>query len=219
MAGWLLIAYSLLIKPQAAVLLPLMAAFVFVDPARRRARLIAQRRRESSLPCSSRSPSPSRSIRATRSPHFPGSWAGTRTDRTSIRSIASTRSICGRFEVRSGSPTPARSALSARSRWDRSTSGESCWWPPPPCWCSGDTSKIAAPEPSWKGARSLRLRSSRWRPGCTSVICSTDCSLRSFAYRSRGGIYGVRSRFRSCCSPICSTRSSISTPWTTTCRA
>ncbi len=40
-AGWLLIAYSLLIKPQAAVLLPLMAAFAFVDPARRRARLIA----------------------------------------------------------------------------------------------------------------------------------------------------------------------------------
>ncbi|HEY5425181.1 MAG TPA: glycosyltransferase family 39 protein, partial [Candidatus Tumulicola sp.] len=40
-AGWLLIAYSLLIKPQAAVLLPLMLAFVFVDPARRRARVIA----------------------------------------------------------------------------------------------------------------------------------------------------------------------------------
>jgi dolichyl-phosphate-mannose--protein O-mannosyl transferase/Gpi18-like mannosyltransferase len=40
-AGWLLIAYSLLIKPQATVLLPLMAAFVFVDPVRRKARLIA----------------------------------------------------------------------------------------------------------------------------------------------------------------------------------
>ncbi|HEU5478337.1 MAG TPA: hypothetical protein VFU90_00830, partial [Candidatus Tumulicola sp.] len=40
-AAWLAIAYSLLIKPQAAVVLPLMAAFVFVDPARRRARLIA----------------------------------------------------------------------------------------------------------------------------------------------------------------------------------
>ncbi|MEO6836273.1 MAG: phospholipid carrier-dependent glycosyltransferase [Candidatus Tumulicola sp.] len=38
-AGWLLIAYSLLVKPQAAVLLPLMIAFVFVDPARRRVRL------------------------------------------------------------------------------------------------------------------------------------------------------------------------------------
>ena len=40
-AGWLLIAYSLLIKPQAAVLLPLMFAFAFVDRGRRRARLIA----------------------------------------------------------------------------------------------------------------------------------------------------------------------------------
>ncbi|HKU80553.1 MAG TPA: phospholipid carrier-dependent glycosyltransferase [Candidatus Tumulicola sp.] len=40
-AGWLLIAYSLLIKPQAAVLVPLMAAFVFVDPARRRTRAIS----------------------------------------------------------------------------------------------------------------------------------------------------------------------------------
>lgn len=40
-AGWLLIAYSLLIKPQAAVVLPLMVAFVFVDPVRRRARLTA----------------------------------------------------------------------------------------------------------------------------------------------------------------------------------
>jgi dolichyl-phosphate-mannose--protein O-mannosyl transferase/Gpi18-like mannosyltransferase len=40
-AGWLLIAYSLLIKPQAAVLLPLMLTFAFVDPQRRRARLIS----------------------------------------------------------------------------------------------------------------------------------------------------------------------------------
>ena len=35
--------YSLLIKPQAAVLLPLLLAFAFVDPARRRERLIATR--------------------------------------------------------------------------------------------------------------------------------------------------------------------------------
>ncbi|MGA8534418.1 MAG: glycosyltransferase 87 family protein, partial [Candidatus Tumulicola sp.] len=40
-AGWLLIAYSLLIKPQAAVILPLLLAFAFVDRARRRARLIS----------------------------------------------------------------------------------------------------------------------------------------------------------------------------------
>jgi dolichyl-phosphate-mannose--protein O-mannosyl transferase len=40
-AGWLLIAYSLLIKPQAAVLLPLMFVFAFVDRGRRRGRLIA----------------------------------------------------------------------------------------------------------------------------------------------------------------------------------
>src|SRR6185437_15129271 len=39
-AGWLLMAYSLLIKPQAAVLLPLMVAFAFTDPARRRTRAI-----------------------------------------------------------------------------------------------------------------------------------------------------------------------------------
>jgi len=37
--GWLAFAYSLLIKPQAAVLLPLFLAFAFADPARRRARL------------------------------------------------------------------------------------------------------------------------------------------------------------------------------------
>ncbi len=40
-AGWLAFGYSLLIKPQAAVLLPLLVAFAFVDPARRRARLTA----------------------------------------------------------------------------------------------------------------------------------------------------------------------------------
>jgi dolichyl-phosphate-mannose--protein O-mannosyl transferase len=40
-AGWLLIAYSLLIKPQAAVLLPLMLAFAFGDRDRRRGRLIS----------------------------------------------------------------------------------------------------------------------------------------------------------------------------------
>jgi len=39
--GWLAFGYSLLIKPQAAVLLPLMIAFAFVDPQRRRARLTA----------------------------------------------------------------------------------------------------------------------------------------------------------------------------------
>jgi len=39
--AWLAFGYSLLIKPQAAVLLPLLVAFAFVDPQRRRARLIA----------------------------------------------------------------------------------------------------------------------------------------------------------------------------------
>ncbi len=39
--GWLAFAYSLLIKPQAAVLLPLFVAFAFVDPSRRRARVVA----------------------------------------------------------------------------------------------------------------------------------------------------------------------------------
>ncbi|HZZ01222.1 MAG TPA: phospholipid carrier-dependent glycosyltransferase [Candidatus Baltobacteraceae bacterium] len=39
--AWLAFAYSLLIKPQAAVLLPLILAFAFVDPARRRVRLIS----------------------------------------------------------------------------------------------------------------------------------------------------------------------------------
>ncbi len=39
--GWLAFAYSLLIKPQAAVLLPLLVAFAFVDPRRRRARVVA----------------------------------------------------------------------------------------------------------------------------------------------------------------------------------
>ena len=43
-AGWLLIAYSLLIKPQAAVVLPLMLAFAFVDRERRRVRLIVDGR-------------------------------------------------------------------------------------------------------------------------------------------------------------------------------
>ncbi|MBV9056934.1 MAG: phospholipid carrier-dependent glycosyltransferase [Candidatus Eremiobacteraeota bacterium] len=39
--AWLAFGYSLLIKPQAAVLLPLIVAFAFVDPARRRERLTA----------------------------------------------------------------------------------------------------------------------------------------------------------------------------------
>jgi dolichyl-phosphate-mannose--protein O-mannosyl transferase/Gpi18-like mannosyltransferase len=39
--GWLAFSYSLLIKPQAAVLLPLMVAFAFVDGKRRRARVVA----------------------------------------------------------------------------------------------------------------------------------------------------------------------------------
>ena len=39
--AWLSFGYSLLIKPQAAVLLPLLVAFAFVDPQRRRARVIA----------------------------------------------------------------------------------------------------------------------------------------------------------------------------------
>jgi Gpi18-like mannosyltransferase len=39
--AWLAFSYSLLIKPQAAVLLPLMIAFALVDPQRRRARLVA----------------------------------------------------------------------------------------------------------------------------------------------------------------------------------
>ncbi|HMF29720.1 MAG TPA: phospholipid carrier-dependent glycosyltransferase, partial [Candidatus Cybelea sp.] len=39
--AWLAFAYSLLIKPQAAVLLPLIVAFAFVDPQRRRERLTA----------------------------------------------------------------------------------------------------------------------------------------------------------------------------------
>jgi Gpi18-like mannosyltransferase len=39
--AWLAFAYSLLIKPQAAVLLPLLVAFAFVNPQRRGARLAA----------------------------------------------------------------------------------------------------------------------------------------------------------------------------------
>jgi Gpi18-like mannosyltransferase len=39
--AWLAFAYSLLIKPQAAVLLPLLVAFAFADPRCRRERIIA----------------------------------------------------------------------------------------------------------------------------------------------------------------------------------
>ena len=39
--AWLAFGYSLLIKPQAAVLLPLLVAFAFVDPKRRRERVVA----------------------------------------------------------------------------------------------------------------------------------------------------------------------------------
>ncbi len=39
--AWLLLGYSLLIKPQAAVLVPLFIAFAFVSPQRRNARLAA----------------------------------------------------------------------------------------------------------------------------------------------------------------------------------
>ena len=39
--AWLAFAYSLLIKPQAAVLLPLLLAFALVAPERRRERIIA----------------------------------------------------------------------------------------------------------------------------------------------------------------------------------
>lgn len=38
--AWLALAYSLFIKPQAAVLIPLLIAFAFIDAARRRERLI-----------------------------------------------------------------------------------------------------------------------------------------------------------------------------------
>ncbi|MHB8147650.1 MAG: phospholipid carrier-dependent glycosyltransferase, partial [Vulcanimicrobiaceae bacterium] len=40
-AAWLVFAYSLLIKPQAAVLIPIFIAFAFVNPARRTARIAA----------------------------------------------------------------------------------------------------------------------------------------------------------------------------------
>jgi dolichyl-phosphate-mannose--protein O-mannosyl transferase/Gpi18-like mannosyltransferase len=39
--GWIALAYSLLIKPQAAILVPLFIAFAFVAPERRRQRLAA----------------------------------------------------------------------------------------------------------------------------------------------------------------------------------
>jgi dolichyl-phosphate-mannose--protein O-mannosyl transferase len=39
--AWLSFGYSILIKPQAAVLLPLLVAFAFVDSARRRERIVA----------------------------------------------------------------------------------------------------------------------------------------------------------------------------------
>jgi dolichyl-phosphate-mannose--protein O-mannosyl transferase len=39
--GWIALAYSLLIKPQAAVMLPLIIAFAFVDPRHRCARITA----------------------------------------------------------------------------------------------------------------------------------------------------------------------------------
>jgi dolichyl-phosphate-mannose--protein O-mannosyl transferase/Gpi18-like mannosyltransferase len=39
--AWLSFAYSLLIKPQAAVLLPLLVAFAFADPLRRKPRIVA----------------------------------------------------------------------------------------------------------------------------------------------------------------------------------
>lgn len=39
--AWLLIAYSLLIKPQAAVIVPLMIGFAFVDRERRRTRIVS----------------------------------------------------------------------------------------------------------------------------------------------------------------------------------
>jgi dolichyl-phosphate-mannose--protein O-mannosyl transferase/Gpi18-like mannosyltransferase len=40
-AAWLAFGFSLLIKPQAAVLLPLLVAFAFVEPQRRHARIVA----------------------------------------------------------------------------------------------------------------------------------------------------------------------------------
>ncbi|MBV8148181.1 MAG: hypothetical protein JO092_03730, partial [Candidatus Eremiobacteraeota bacterium] len=39
--GWVAFTYSLLVKPQATVLLPLLIAFAFVDPKRRRVRLLS----------------------------------------------------------------------------------------------------------------------------------------------------------------------------------
>ena len=39
-AAWIVFAYSLLIKPQAAVLIPVFIAFAFTDPARRRVRVL-----------------------------------------------------------------------------------------------------------------------------------------------------------------------------------
>lgn len=39
--AWLSFGFSLLIKPQAAVLLPVMVAFAFADPSRRRERIVA----------------------------------------------------------------------------------------------------------------------------------------------------------------------------------
>lgn len=41
LCGWLALAYSLLIKPQAAVVIPFFIAFAFIDASRRRSRVIA----------------------------------------------------------------------------------------------------------------------------------------------------------------------------------
>ena len=116
-AAWLSFAYSLLIKPQAAVLLPLLVAFAFVDPSAppRARRRDGNRRRRGD--CCSRSLltepfHPSNPIAA-----FAGCWSATPTVRTSIRTTASTRSICGRCAARSGCPTANTSSVLPQYVW------------------------------------------------------------------------------------------------------
>ena len=106
--GWLAFAYSLLIKPQAAVLLPLFVAFAFVDPSRRRARVVASAFGLGAailLALLLTEPfHPSNPIAA-----FVWLLERYSTVRMSIRTTASTRSIFGRCEARSGSPIRNRS--------------------------------------------------------------------------------------------------------------
>jgi Gpi18-like mannosyltransferase len=104
--AWLLLAYSILIKPPAIVLVPLYLAYVFATPP---CAGLARSRPESGSPgrsCWPTSPRPSSIMRRIRLRSLRGSWGATPMRRACISTIPSTPSTSTSWpSTTSGSPT------------------------------------------------------------------------------------------------------------------